>query len=179
MSKAKRQVEVPEWPKSLALPERAVPQPKDADAQANKQAPPMTAFFFGLTRKGLHLAAEVEVEDMRLVGLTPLCASRYPEHASRVWESLAFYRLCHQRKYTPAEVKGNELEGAGVALEDVAEGSAIALAPRPGMTVALVLDVEGTTVTEAKVIGTGDRLTAWQAAHSYAQRGFLPRRMRP
>jgi len=165
---------VPAWPKSLALPEKALP-PKDADAPA----PPMTAFFFGLTKTRLHLAAEVVVEDMRVVALTPLCASRYPEHASRVWESLAFYRLCHQRKYTPGELKGNALEGAGVALEDVAEGSAIALAPRPGMTVALVLEVEGTTVTEAKVIGTGDRLTAWQAAHSYAQRWFLPRRMRP
>lgn len=140
------------------------------------QHAPLTAFFFGLTKDRRHLAAEVQVEGTKVVGVVPLCASQYPEQASNVWESAAFYRLCHQRPYTAVEAAANARQGGKVGLEDILEGQAVALAQKSGKTVALAMEVEGTKVTEPKVLGTGNRLFAWQEAHAYAQRWFLPRR---
>ena len=200
MSRRSRQI-VPDWPKSLALPraqERNILPDNDFDVVAAAvESPPaptpalsalsrrgadtrpsavFTAFFFGLTRKGQHLAAELQVEGTRVVGLTPLCLSPHADVSGRIWESLAFYRLCHGREYTATEKAANARQGGKAALEDIAEGHAVALVQRSGKTVALAMEVEGTRVTEPKVLGAGNRLYAWQEAHAYAQRWFLPKR---
>jgi hypothetical protein len=234
MSRRSRQQSVPDWPKSLALPvkaldevgsaptleavraampssapsgvavalpraqERIILPDNDFDVVAAAvDSPPaptpalgalsrrgadahpsavLVAFFFGLTRKGQHLAAELQVDGTRVVGLTPLCLSPHADVGGRIWEALAFYRLCHGREYTATEKDANARQGGKVTLEDVAEGQAVALVQRSGKTVALAMEIEGTKVTEPKVLGTGSRLYAWQEAHAYAQRWFLPKR---
>lgn len=191
---------VPDWPPSLRLPgvqgviaalqglgSTPIPEgqhlaplpstPEERKAQGiTYAAPALLAFFFGTTKDGRHLAAEVRVDGRKVVGLEPLCASRYPQESAKAWEMCAFARLCHGREYTATERAANLQQGKSVRLEDVADGQAVALSVRKGQTVALAMEIEGSTVLEPKALGTGNRLFAWQEAHAYAQRWFLPRR---
>jgi hypothetical protein len=137
---------------------------------------PLLAFLFARTKEGKHLAAEVRVDGRAVVSLTPLCLSVYPQEAAKAWEMCAFARLCQGREYSATEQAANAQQGKGATLEGVAEGHAVALSVRKGQTAALAMEVEGSKVLEPKVLGTGNRLFAWQEAHAYAQRWFLPRR---
>jgi hypothetical protein len=189
-------VAIPDWPPSLRTPvtetgpaltleqvRAALPKEMPPHALVHFPEPtgttgtaPILAFFFGTTKDGRHLAAEVRVDGRKVVNLVPLCASRYPQESAKAWEMCAFARLCHGREYTATERAANLQQSKSVRLEDVADGQAVALSVRKGQTVALAMEIEGSTVLEPKVVGTGNRLFAWQEAHAYAQRWFLPRR---
>lgn len=181
MSRPRRQA-APDWPKSLQLPKpdadglRVVAPPSVVAAVTQPTPAPLLAFLFARTQDGRHLAAEVRVDGRAVVSLTPLCLSVYPQEAAKAWEMCAFARLCHGREYSPTEQAANAQQGRGATLEDVAEGHAVALSARKGQTAALAMEVEGSKVLEPQVLGTGNRLFAWQEAHAYAQRWFLPRR---
>lgn len=140
------------------------------------KAVPLLAFLFARTKDGLHLAAEAQVTGDKVTALTPLCCSIHAQESAKAWEACAFARLCHGREYSATEKQANAVQGKGARVEDVAEGYAVALVKRSGKTVALAMEVEGATVKEPKVLGSGDRLYAWQEAHAYAQRWFLPKR---
>lgn len=151
----------------------------DVLSNATPEAPktvPLLAFIFARTKDGRHLAAEAQVDGSKVTALTPLCCSAHAQESAKAWEACAFARLCHTREYTGTEREANRVQGKGVGLENVAEGYAVALVKRAGKTVALAMEVDGIVVKEPKVLGSGDRLYAWQEAHAFAQRWFLPRR---
>lgn len=172
---SRRSHRVPDWPKSLALvpaPAQEQPPAPTEETPARPVAAPILAVALGTLRDGRHAALEVEVAGRTALQATLLYAAPEVATVARRFHETAFQRLYQRQEYSAHE----RAEHTPLELEALREATAVALPAWRGKPAALAFEVEGRTVTEPRVIATGDRLFAWDSLESWIAVNLLPRR---
>lgn len=177
MSKPRR---APDWPKSLEL----APNPEASRAMTDaattagihltvppqafvmRAVPePITAIALGTLKDGRHAALELQVSGREVLSARLLFAEAVIPRVAECFRECAYLALYNR---TP-------LEAVPLEAALLAAGTAVALPLWKGKPAALAFDVEGRTVTEPKVVATGDRLFAWDSLDTWIAVNVLPR----
>lgn len=127
---------------------------------------PITAIALGTLKDGRHAALELTIQDREVVSAVLLLAATEADAPAEAFREVAYLRLYARQKATT----GHPLD-----LAQLRDGSAIALPTWKGKPAAIAFDFEGRTVTEPKVVATGDRVYAWGALETWAACNLLPR----
>lgn len=176
----------PDWPKSLELPAstlrtirmEAMGVPADGapleTIVVRPELRPILAIALGTLKDGRHAAMALQVSGRGVSSATLLEAGPEFAAAAQSCHEAAFLRLWLRKDFAAYE----SAEHATLEPTAIRDAVAVALPLWKGKVGAVAFDVEGRTVTEPRVLATGDRLFTWDVLEAWMSINLLPRNRR-